>query len=223
MRIVNLECIADKGKIFVLTEKGKKNCASYKHYVVGKTVGDETWCPKWAIDEGYLIEVNDPDWVTLPGFKVVYNNKGTEIGCGNPIVFHNREMAERYRKNYEDLYISWGHDDIPYIVDAIYEGKRPVENKEYDGKTVFVMENWFCGIGKIGDLVEHKIAMELANCVPPRNFSTEYIQCGEPAASANEGTLYATFVRIADDVWEYKGDCLAGKTDQDWTPISIVA
>ena len=131
-------------------------------------------------------------------------------------------MAERYREHYEELFKSWKKDEMPYIIDALYEGKRPVENKSYKGKTVFVMENWFCDIGKIGDLVEHKIAMELANCVSPRNFSTGYIQCGEPANHCKEGTLYATFVRVDDDVWEYKGECLAGHTEQDWTPIPIV-
>lgn len=222
MKVFDLECRADKGKYFVLTDKGKENCASYKSYEVGKPVSDETWCPRWAIDEGYLVEVDDPDWVTLQGFEVVYNDNGTEICCGNPMVFHDKEMAERYRSHYENLYKSWGHDDMPYIIDAVYEGKRPVENKTYKGKRVFVMENWFGTIGKIGDLVEHKIAMNIADCVPPRNFSTGYIQCGEPADHCEEGTLYATFVRIDDDVWEYKGNCLAGHTEQDWTPITRI-
>lgn len=31
-----------------------------------------------------------------------------------------------------------------------------------------------------------------------------------------------TFVRIDDDVWEYKGNCLAGHTEQDWTPITRI-
>ena len=48
------------------------------------------------------------------------------------------------------------------------------------------------------------------------------IQCGEPASSATEGTLYSTFIKIDDDVWEYKGDCLAGHIEQDWTPITRI-
>lgn len=222
MKVFDLECRADKGKYFVLTDKGKENCASYKSYEVGKPVSDETWCPRWAIDEGYLVEVDDPDWVTLPGFEVVYNNNGTEICCGNPMVFYDKEMAERYKERYIQDFKRYGWDYKPYIKDALYEGKRPVENKTYKGKTVFVMENWFGTIGKIGDLVEHKIAMNIADCVPPRNFSTGYIQCGEPADHCEEGTLYATFVRIDDDVWEYKGNCLAGHTEQDWTPITRI-
>lgn len=222
MKVFNLECRADKGKYFVLTDKGKENCASYKSYEVGKPVSDETWCPLWAINEGYLVEVDDPDWVIMSGYKVVRNYKGNQLQCGNPYVFHDKEMAERYRQNYEDYYKAWGKECIPYIIDAVYEGKKPKPNKEYKGKTLFIKHNWWCEVGKIGDLVEHKIAMDIAECVPPRNFSTGYIQCGEPESDSEEGTLYATFVRVDDDVWEYKGNCLAGHTEQDWTPIPIV-
>lgn len=222
MRKGTEDYIADKGKHFVLTEKGAKG-KSYEKLGIGGIVDVfEHYAPHKFIEDGTFIEVDDPDWVTLPGFKVVRNYKGTELCCGNPIVFYDREMAERYRKNYEDLYKSWGNDEIPYIVEAIYEGKKPKPNKEYQGKTLFIQHNWWGEIGKIGDLVEEAIAMDIANCVPPRTFTRNMIQCGEPASSATEGTLYSTFIKIDDDVWEYKGDCLAGHTEQDWTPITRI-
>ncbi len=224
MKRTDIYCWADKGKHFVLTEKGKREWASYKNYEVGKPIDrDDSYVVCTLVDGGAVVEVDDPDWVTLPGFKVVRKSRNVELTCGNSYIFHDREMAERYRKNYEELFKSWGWNDAkPYIVDAVYEGKRPVENKEYEGKVVFVKENWFCDIGQIGDLVEHRIAMDIAECVPPRNFSTGYIQCGEPESESQQGTLYATFVRLDNDVWEYKGNCLAGHTEQDWTPIPRV-
>lgn len=219
--------IHDKGKMFALTKKGKETIKSFQHdddCIIGKEVEDyENYLSHFWIDEGYFEEVDDPDWVTLPGFKVVHDYKGNQIQCGNPYVFYDREMAERYRKNYEDLYKSWGNDEIPYIVEAIYEGRKPKPNKEYQGKTLFIQHNWWGEIGKIGDLVEEAIAMDIANCVPPRTFTRNMIQCGEPASSAMEGNTYTTFVKIDDDVWEYKGDCLAGQTEQNWTPISIIS
>ncbi len=178
MKVFDLECRADKGKYFVLTNRGKENCASYKSYEVGKPVSDETWCPRWAIDEGYLVEVDDPDWVTLPGYIVVRDYKGTTLTCGNSIVFHDKEMAERYKESYEKLYKQWNKDDILYIKEDIYEGKKPVPNKEYNGKRVFVIENWFGDVGKVGDLVEEEIVMDIANCVPPRTFERNFVQCG---------------------------------------------
>lgn len=222
MEVGRTYCIADKGKHFVLTEKGK-TWASYRDYEVGKPIDDDDkYAVRGMVEDGALIEVDDPEWVTLPGFKVVYDYKGNQIQCGNPYVFYDKEMAERYRKNYEDLYKSWGKDEIPYIVEAIYEGKKPKPNKEYQGKTLFIQHNWWGEIGKVGDLVEEAIAMDIANCVPPRTFTKNMIQCGEPASSATEGTLYSTFIKIDDDVWEYKGDCLAGHTEQDWTPITRI-
>lgn len=215
--------VADEGKHFVLTEKGHNTSANFSQYEIGSVYEDwEHYIPFSMIDDGIFEEVNDPDWIEMPGYKVVHDYKGTQLYCGNPIVFHDKEMAERYKKLYEKLYKKWLSDEVPYIAEEIYKGKRPVPNKEYQGKTVFVMENWCCDVGRIGDLVEHKIAMEIANCVPPRNFSTGYIQCGEPSDHCKEGILYATFVRVDDDVWEYKGECLAGHTEQDWTPIPIV-
>lgn len=215
-------CRADKGKHFVLTEKGKE-WASYKHCEVGKPIDeDDTWAVRRMIEDGALIEVDDPDWVTLTGYIVVRDYKGTTLPCGNSIIFHDKEMAERYKESYEQLYKKWNRDDILYIKTDVYEGKKPVSNKEYQGKRVFVIANWFCDVGKVGDLVEEKIVMDIANCVPPKTFERNFVQCGEPDCSAKEGETYATFVKIDEDVWEYRGSCLRGHKEQDWTPIPMV-
>lgn len=217
---------ADKGKMFVLTTKGKEEVASYRNLDVGKPLdfgyADEHYAYYGDVTEGYVEEVEDPNWVVLPGFRVVYDYKGNQIGCGNPHVFHDREMAERYMDSYTELYKRYGwNDHNPYIIEDIYEGKKPVPNKEYKGKRVFVSDNWFGDVGVEGDLVDDEIADWFLNCVPPRTMRNGMIQCGEPTESCIEGATYATFVKIDDDVWEYKGDCLGGTTEHG-TPIPIV-
>ena len=204
---------AEKGKHFVLTERGKE-WASYKNYNVGEPIEeDDRWILAILVEKGVVIEVDDPDWVTLPGFQVVYDYNGRQISCGNSYIFPDRETAERYKKHHEELHKRWGDDKEPYIIDAIYEGKKLKENKIYNGKTLFVKGNWFGDMGRIGDLVEDEVAQDIANYVPPAYYSSSFIQCGEPISHTEKGATYMTFVRIDKDVWEYKGNCLRGKTE----------
>ena len=213
--------IADKGKHFVLTEKGHNTSATFSQYEVGSVYDDwEHYIPFRLIDEGQFEEVNDPDFVTLQGFKVVYDYRGNQLPCGNPIVFHDREMAEKYLRSYKHQY-NWHKDDL-YITETLYEGKKPVPNKEYKGKTVYVSENWFGDLAEVGDLVESKIVGWFRDCVPPASNGTDYVQCGEPHSHTKEGATFATFVKIDVDVWEYKGNCLRGHTEEDWTPIPYI-
>lgn len=93
---------ADKGKHFVLTEKGKQECASYKHKVVGEPVDEyDTEAVPWDIKKGYVTEVDIPGWTTLIGFQVVYYYKNHRLSAGNPQVFPLRKAAEAYKKHYE--------------------------------------------------------------------------------------------------------------------------
>ena len=85
---------ADKGKYFVLTEKGKHKCANYKN----KTVGDPIDCFKdeavyWDVEKGYVEEVDIPGWTTLKGYKVVYYHNGYTMSAGNPQTFPTRESC----------------------------------------------------------------------------------------------------------------------------------
>ena len=90
---------ADKGKHFVLTEKGKE-WASYKNYEVGKPIDeDDTYGICTMIEDGALEEVVDTEWIVKPGYMVVRDYKGTQLPCGNGIVFPDKQMAERYRDN----------------------------------------------------------------------------------------------------------------------------
>ena len=211
---------ADKGKHFILTELGKKECASYHYKEVGKPVDEyETEAVGWAVEKGYVIEVDDPDWIVCKGYKAVYDHKGYQLQCGNPTVFHHKWMAERAVKEFNTR--PWNRDKKGYVIEAVYEGKKPRPCRKYNGKTVYNFDWWWGDIGKEGDYVDQEIADWFLNCVPPRTDTTNMIQCGEPSGSRKEGTTYGTLVRVTDDIWEYKGDCLKGTIDHG-TPIPYV-
>lgn len=218
---------ADKGKRFVLTEKGVTDVRSYTHFGVGNPIdfgyADEYCVYSDDILNGYLVEVEDPNWVTLPGYNVVYDitkdGKTYQLPAGNGNeIFFDKAMAERRVREFNSR--PWNNSKA-YIIDAVYEGKAPRPCRTYNGKTVYNSDWWFGDIGEIGDYVEQEIADWFMDCVPPKTFTHNMIQCGEPDSSAKEGTLYGTLVRVADDIWEYKGACLKGTTDHG-TPIPIV-
>ena len=205
---------ADKGNHFVLTEKGKVECKSWQDKEVGKPIDeDECYVPSWAIDNEYAREVQDPNWVTLPGYKVVYNNKGNEICLGNPYVFHDREMAERYMNGYKTKY-KW-FTEKPYIANAIYEGKRPKPCREYKGKRIYNYDYWTFDGAIVGDLVEGEIVDDVANCVPPTTYTTGLVQGGEPFDYKENKLTYPTFKRIDEDIWMWCGNCFKGKDKED--------
>lgn len=224
----DLEYRADKGKHFVLTEFGKANSRTYSSYEVGKPVCDEeTWCPAWAIDEGYLIEVDDPDWIVTDGWKVVYYHKnGTELSVGNPHVFFDKETAERYAKGYKKNYSWWRNREI-HVLPAVYEGKRPTACREYNGKRVFNWDFWTYEGAEIGDLVEAAIMWDAINAVPPACMRSDCMQCGEPSSTkidenGKERYTYATFKKITENIYEWCGDCFKGMNTESGTPIPIV-
>lgn len=214
---------ADKGKHFVLTQKGKDTSRTFSGCEVGYVYEDwEHYIPHRLVDDGQFEEVIDPDFVTLPGYRVVYDYNGHQLSCGNPIVFHDKEMAEKYMRSYKHQYGGYGREENPYVIEDTYEGKKPVPNKEYKGKTVYVSDNWFGDLAEIGDLVESKIVGYARDCVLPASNGNNYVQCGEPHSHTKEGATFATFVKIDVDVWEYKGNCLRGHTEEDWTPIPYI-
>lgn len=217
---------ADNGKHFVLTAKGKTEVASYRNRTVGEPINfgysDEYCAYIRDVDNGYVEEVDDPEWVILPGYKVVYDHKGYQICAGNPIVFHDLEMAERMRDNFNAR--SWRlNEPKAYVINATYEGKRPKPCHEYNGQIVYNDDYWFGDVGRPGDLVEEEIAEWIANCVPPKSYSANYIQCGEPSSTKVEGNTYATFVKVAEGIWKYCGNCLKGEREENGTDIPYVA
>lgn len=104
---------ADKGKRFVLTEKGKKECANYRNKTVGEPVDEYDYeATKWSVDKGYVIETDIPGWTKgLKGYEVVYYHEGKyRLSAGNPQIFPTRKAAEVYKKHYESY--PWSDEEL---------------------------------------------------------------------------------------------------------------
>lgn len=105
----------------------------------------------------------------------------------------------------------------------------PEPNKEYKGKPVYNRDTFEYDVAEIGDYVTTEIATDAGNAVPPIEYNSNMIQCGEPTDSRYDDrkcryrNTYATFVRVGNDVWEYRGDCFAHETMQRGNTISVVA
>lgn len=222
---------ADNGNKFVLTAKGKENVASYRQYEVGETIdfgyADSRYAYINDVDNGYIEEVSDPDWVVGPGYKAVYDYAGHQICAENPYVFFSKEMAKRMCESFNNR--PWNRDTKAYVIEATYEGKRPKELRYYEGKPVYNEDWWFGDIGRVGDLVEWEIADYAGQCVPPASYGNNFIQCGEPYSSKldeNTGkyrSTYSTFKRIAEDVWMYCGNCFVGEDTERGRELPYVS
>jgi len=205
---------ADKGKHFVLTQKGKDESASYRNKTVGEPVREyDTEATKWDIISGHLIEVDIPDWVVRPGFQVVYDHKGYTITAGNGEIFHNLEIAKKYRDNYNNK--GWG--EKAYIRDAVFEGREPKMCSDYNGKPVY-NDSWYYGTGSlaVGDYVEESIIDDMINALPPACLRADCIQCGEAYSTrlhpdGGYRNTYTTFKKVDEGVYEYCGDCFRGE------------
>lgn len=215
MKLINGWYKANKGKRFVLTQKGKLCCASFKDKTVGEPVSEyEYEAVQWSVDKGYETEEDIPNWIVKEGFEVVYDDKGNTLHAGNPIVFPEKELAEKYLLRYSTY--PWMEQKL-YLRSAVYEGKALEECKIYHGKKVY-NKSWYFGIAtlQIGDLVEEDIVEELVYCMPPASNRSDCSQLGEPTSSrvdenGNYRQTYETFKKISENIWEYCGDCFAGE------------
>lgn len=71
----------------------------------------------------------------------------------------------------------------------------------------------------VGDKVAVDIINHFIELLPPRMDNAGFFQIGEPYDSAKEGNRYATFIYLYRDknygeVWQYKGNCLAGSCEK---------
>lgn len=207
---------ADKGKHFVLTEKGQAEVAGYKYKIVGEPVSEyDTEAVRWSVESGYVIEVDIPDWVVKTGYEVVYDYMGYTLYAGNSMVFPERKLAENYMKHFQSF--PWMDREL-YIREATYEGRALKECREYNGKQVY-NSDWYYGTAclETGDLVEKEIVDDIINCVPPTCMRSDCMQCGEPQSEKlNEvdgkwQLTYATFKQIDGGIYEFCGYCFAGE------------
>ncbi len=216
---------ADKGFIFVLTETGRNNCASWKDKKVGEPVdSDDTYAPIWAIEKEYLKEVPDPDWIVSDGYQAVYNCKGHVLSCGNPTVFPFKWMAERAVKAWESR--PWNKGQAAFVQECVYEGKKLREMRSFNGKPVYNSDTWMYDGAEVGDLVEEEIVSFATNCMPSPSRNANCSQLGEPAdhrvdEHGQTKATYPTFKKINDGIWQYCGNCFAGKNTESGKPITL--
>ncbi len=210
---------SDKGKYFILTEKGKQECANYKHQTIGKPIqGYETEVSKYDIDNGYFAEVDIPGWTRLMGFQVVYYlDNGHRMIAGNPHVFPMYNLAETYKKHYEAY--PWFNHEL-FIENVEYEGIPLSESKKYNGKIVVDKEHYFgLDAHEVGEYFAEDMINYFMGLLPPACMRSDCCQIGEPTTSkADENgkyrNTYPTFKRITEDIWEYCGDCFRGENVQ---------
>jgi len=206
---------ADKGKHFVLTEKGKAKCKSYSDLTVGEPVNEYDYeASGWAVEQEYVIEVDIPGWTTLMGYEVVYYNGEYRLHAGNAQVFPIRKAAEVYKKHYESY--PWMDHEL-FIEEVEYEGVPLNESQFYNGKEVIDKEHYFgLDAHEIGTYFTEDMVNDFMNMLPPACMRSDCSQIGEPTScrideNGKGHNTYATFKRIADGIWEYCGDCFRGE------------
>lgn len=214
---------ADKGKHFVLTEKGKTECASYKHKVVGAPVDEYDYeAVHWAVEKGFVSEVNISDWVVTTGYEVVYEHKGAILCVGNHTIFPDWQLAEQYKKHYETY--SWMSDKTLFIRETIYEGRSLKDCRIHEGKKVY-NQSWYFGVDalEVNCFIEEDVVYTLMDIVPPACMRNDFLQLGEPVTeriddAGNLRPTYTTFQKVADGIWNYCGDCFKGENTVSGTP-----
>lgn len=204
---------ADNGKQFILQiVPRKEEHATLATYENGHIFGNYVPCS--YIDSGFVIETDIPGWTKLKGYEVVYYIGDSRISAGNPQIFPTYKMAESYKKHYESY--EWFNNEL-FIEEVEYEGVPLSNCKTYNEKEVIDKEHFVSlAACEIGDYFTEEIVNDFMNMMPPVCMRSDCSQIGEPAAHKmnDEGickATYATFKRIAEDIWEYCGECFRGE------------
>lgn len=215
MELKNGWYIADKGRHFVLTSKGKE-CESYKNKIVGEPVDECAYkAAAWAVDKGYVIETDIPGWTKgLIGYEVVYYIGKCRLTPGNPIVFPIRKVAERYKKHYESH--AWFDKEL-VIEEVEYEGIPLNESEVYKGQEVVDQEHYFgLDAHEVGEYFTENMVKYFMALLPPACMRSDCSQIGEANSYRMDrnGTYrptYATFKKVDNNIWQYCGYCFKGE------------
>lgn len=92
----------------------------------------------------------------------------------------------------------------------------------YDNET-FLYEN-----AKPGDLVDQSVVDDAIGVLPPATLTSTLVQMGEPYSHRPDQfgewrATFATFQKVCAGIWEYRGHCFKGGTQEPIdSPLSAV-
>lgn len=108
--------------------------------------------------------------------------------------------------------VNWAMECFDYCAEEMLRKMFP-ENypKMYNGKIVSTSET--LKTIHVGDYVNDDVVMDFINSVPPKLWCEKFVQVGEPVDCKYDHEkgvwreTYMTFAKIAEDVWECRGNC----------------
>ena len=90
----------------------------------------------------------------------------------------------------------------------------------YNNREVFTPDTFSYDTAKPGDYVTQEVVDDAMDCLPPACMTSECSQLGEPYSHREDPdtgkwrATYATFRRVSDGIWEYRGHCFRGETTE---------
>ena len=152
---------------------------------------------------------------------------------------HFQEFDSEFR-SFECCFIGKGYSYGGYTIDDrndfehlikgdFIEYKKPIEYPtEYNDQKVYGQKDWTGSFNeqfKPGDLFTCEIADWFLECVPPRCWSSTFVQCGEPYSYRpnKDGQFQAVYTTLeavkgtfndTDSVWKYCGVCFKGEHEE---------
>ena len=115
-------------------------------------------------------------------------------------------------------------DDAEAIGDMLKELAEALEKADkVHGPNDFKMRE-----ADIGTLVTEEVVQMFMNALPPACYRSSCAQIGEPythrqdEVSGKWRPVFGTFRRVRDEVWEYRGNCFYGETEERGRDMPVV-
>lgn len=133
-----------------------------------------------------------------------------------------RNMFEfrKFFKRRMNMQIEYAKDNFEYCAEEMLRKMFPElykEEKLYNGKRIYSLSD--ATLLKIGDYVDDKWVNNVRDILPPAYCTSEIVQLGEPYSfELNQETgkyesIYATYRKITDGIWEYCGHHFKGRIE----------
>ena len=93
---------------------------------------------------------------------------------------------------------------------------------------IFTEEDFNTETARVGDLVAEAVVDNFMNCIPPVSYSAACSQMGEPHSQKQDEKTgawrptFLTFRRVWGEVWEYRGYCFRGETEERGREMAYV-